>query len=174
MSSNHMTIKQLSYGKPVKKWLVERYGVSEARKIWQQTKRNYRTYLKDLPDYGGSKNGHASAISSWMITASTNQRIISLTRDLLHNYWAHHDRAVHYFIIHLFFQMAIEAYPDDWKKVVPVPNSLPHILLLRLFEPYDERIWEQTKKLTSFHKLSYKFEQKNTELPGTFFSEILK
>ena len=62
MSSNHMTIKQLSYGKPVKKWLVERYGVSEARKIWQQTKRNYRTYLKDLPDYGGSKNGHASAI----------------------------------------------------------------------------------------------------------------
>ena len=31
-------------------------------RIWVQTQENYRGYLADLPDYGGSKNGHAKAI----------------------------------------------------------------------------------------------------------------
>lgn len=62
MASEHMTIKQLPYGSQVKKWLVERYGIQRAKKIWRRTKMNYGEYLKDLPDYGGSKNGHARAI----------------------------------------------------------------------------------------------------------------
>ena len=30
--------------------------------IWQTVTENYTGYLKELPDYGGKKNGHASAI----------------------------------------------------------------------------------------------------------------
>ena len=45
-----MTIKQLPYGEPVKKWLAERYGVPQAKKIWHRTKKNYQNYLSDLPD----------------------------------------------------------------------------------------------------------------------------
>ena len=57
-----MTIEQLPYGKPIRSWLKERYGEARAKKIWRQTQKNYRSYLPDLPDYGGSKNGHARAI----------------------------------------------------------------------------------------------------------------
>ena len=57
-----MTIEQLPYGKPIRSWLKERYGEARAKKIWRQTQKNYRSYLPDLPDYGGSKNGHAKAI----------------------------------------------------------------------------------------------------------------
>ena len=57
-----MTIEQLPYGKPIRSWLKERYGEARAKKIWMQTQKNYRSYLPDLPDYGGSKNGHAKAI----------------------------------------------------------------------------------------------------------------
>ena len=32
---NHLTIKQLPYGKTVGKWLKDRYGVEEANRIWQ-------------------------------------------------------------------------------------------------------------------------------------------
>ena len=32
---NHLTIKQLPYGKTVRKWLKDRYGVEEANRIWQ-------------------------------------------------------------------------------------------------------------------------------------------
>ncbi len=60
--ARHMTIEQLPYGEPVRSWLKDRYGVTEAAEIWKQTQENYRNYLSDLPDYGGRKNGHAKAI----------------------------------------------------------------------------------------------------------------
>ena len=58
---NHVPVNELPYCKPVKKWLMDRYG-KETGRIWKQTVRNYNTYLQDLPDYGGKKNGHARAI----------------------------------------------------------------------------------------------------------------
>ena len=62
MKARHMTIEQLTYGEPVRSWLKNRYGETEAKRIWEQTQENYRRYLLDLPDYGGRKNGHAKAI----------------------------------------------------------------------------------------------------------------
>ena len=61
MLMNHVPVNELPYCKPVKKWLMDRYG-KETGRIWKQTVRNYNTYLQDLPDYGGKKNGHARAI----------------------------------------------------------------------------------------------------------------
>ena len=58
---NHVPVNELPYCEPVKKWLVDRYG-KDADRIWEKTVQNYNTYLKDLPDYGGKKNGHARAI----------------------------------------------------------------------------------------------------------------
>lgn len=118
-------------------------------------------------------DGHCAAISSWLMTASANNKIILLTRSLLHNYWKTHDIAIDYFILHDFFQMAIEAYPEEWRKVIPVSNSLPHILLLRLFEPYDERIWTAVKEQTPFHKLTYKFTEEQAQKEGTYYKEVL-
>lgn len=114
-------------------------------------------------------NGHCTAISSWLITASINNPIIMMTRALLHNYWKTHNYMVDYFILHYFFQMSIEAYPEEWNKVVPFNNSTPHILLLRLFEPYDGQTWESVKEQTPFHKLSYKFDKRNIDIKGTYY-----
>jgi hypothetical protein len=58
----HMTIDQLPYRIIVLHWLKERYGDTLAETVWKQTEENYTAYLKDLPDYGGKKNGHAKAI----------------------------------------------------------------------------------------------------------------
>ena len=68
--ARHMTIEQLPYGKPVQSWLKDRYGETEANQIWEQTQENYRNYLRDLPDYGGSKNGHARAIYGGLLIFS--------------------------------------------------------------------------------------------------------
>ncbi len=62
MVDNHIPINKLSYRKPVNKWLCERYGEEQAAEIWKKTEDQYNEYLKDLPDYGGKKNGHAMAI----------------------------------------------------------------------------------------------------------------
>ena len=58
---NHIPADKLPYQKPVRKWLADRYG-GDADRIWAATVQNYAAYLRDLPDYGGRKNGHARAI----------------------------------------------------------------------------------------------------------------
>lgn len=119
-------------------------------------------------------DGHCTCISSWFVTACTNHQILLLTRELLYDYWMKHDKMLDYFLLHDFFQLAIEAYPEEWKKVVPFSNSSPHILLLRLFDQYDEMIWDTIKKQTSFHKITYKFKEEQTEAKGTYYCKLFE
>ena len=80
---------------------------------------------------------------------------------------------VDYFLLHDFFQIVLEYYEDDWHNVVPVSNSAPHILLLRLFDEYDENMFEYIKEQTPFHKLSYKFTEEQKNLEDTFYENIV-
>ena len=85
-----MTIEQLPYGKPVRDWLKDRYGEMEAHKIWEKTQENYRNYLPELPDYGGSKNGHARAIYGGLLifalySALPDQPPVSELQDFVQN-----------------------------------------------------------------------------------------
>ena len=59
--NDHIPIERLPYTRRVKEWLTERYG-DQADEIWKSVKAYYDSYLTDLPDYGGNKNGHAKAI----------------------------------------------------------------------------------------------------------------
>ena len=90
MMARHMTIEQLPYGKPVQDWLKDRYGETEANQIWKQTQANYRDDLQDLPDYGGSKNGHAKAIYGGLLIfalypALPDQPPVSELQDFVQN-----------------------------------------------------------------------------------------
>ena len=66
---NHVPVNELPYCEPVKKWLMDRYG-KDADRIWKETVQNYNTFLLDLPDYGGKKNGHARAIYGGLLVFS--------------------------------------------------------------------------------------------------------
>jgi hypothetical protein len=70
--------------------------------------------------------------------------------------------------------MVIEKYPTEWNRVIPFSNATPHILLLRLFEQYDDRVWSAIMKQTPFHKLSYKFEEDKTNLEGTYYNYVIR
>lgn len=117
-------------------------------------------------------DGHVSNISSWFITAKTGHKFVLAVRDLLFAYWKTENVLVDYFIFHLFFSMIMDFYADDWKKVIPFSNSVPHILLLRLFEPYNEECYEELKRICPFHKLAYKRTPEEFALKGTFYDVI--
>ena len=119
-------------------------------------------------------DGHPTALSSWFMTACTNHPILALTRALLYRYWEKKNAMVDYFLLHDFFQLAAEAYPQEWSQVTPFPNSVPHILLLPLFQPYSENTWESIRSMTPFHKLTYKFLSGQAELPDTYYKHILQ
>lgn len=101
-------------------------------------------------------DGQALRISSWFMSASSNHPILKLTQSLLYHYWEKKQQMVDYFLLHQFFELAIEAYPEEWKKVPSFSNALPHMLFFKLFEQFEAEEWERIKKQCSFHKLSYK------------------
>lgn len=81
---------------------------------------------------------------------------------------------VDYFLLHDFFQIVLEFYEEEWHNVVPVSNSAPHILLLRLFDKYDEKLFEYIKNQTPFHKLSYKFTDDQMLMDDTYYKYLLE
>lgn len=119
-------------------------------------------------------DGHSTRISSWFMTACTNQPILLLTRALLYEYWKKHKVLQDYYLIHDMFELAIEAYPESWKRVVPFSNAVPHILLLRLYEPYDEKIWQAVRQMCPLHKLSYKASVDRQALQGTYYRKLFQ
>lgn len=78
-----------------------------------------------------------------------------------------------YFLLHDFMSIALDKYEDDWKQIVPRDNATPHILLLRLFDSYNEEMWQVIKEQTPFHKLTYKFDKEKTEINDTYLKKIL-
>lgn len=117
-------------------------------------------------------DGHPKSISSWFISSSTNHPILVLAKELLYEYWKKNNGLIDYFLMHDFMELAIETYPSEWKKVVPFSNSTPHILLLRLFDSFDEVIWDSIMAQTPIHKLTYKYDD-SQEPTDTFFQYLL-
>lgn len=119
------------------------------------------------------RDGHASYISSWLIEAKTNNKILMATRALCYEYWKENNAMWDYFLLHDFMSIVLERYEDEWKKVVPRDNATPHILLLRLFDQYDEKTWNAVKSQTQFHKLTYKIQQKNNSDYISYYDAVL-
>ena len=101
------------------------------------------------------RDGHGNFISSWLINAKTNNKILMATRELCYEYWKDNNSMWDYFLFHDFMSIVLEKYSIDLGKIIPRDNATPHILLLRLFDFYDEKMWNAIKEQTQFHKLTY-------------------
>ena len=119
------------------------------------------------------RDGHASYISSWLMEAKTNNKLLIATRDLCYEYWKFNNLMWDYFLLHDFLSIVLEEFEDDWNKIIPRDNATPHILLLRLFDQYDENMWQSIKAQTQFHKLTYKFEDDKRKLNNTYYDVLL-
>lgn len=118
-------------------------------------------------------DGHPTIMSSWCIYAKTNNLILMATRKLLYEYWEKNTTMDDYFLLHQFFSLACEHFPEEAKKIPPFCNTIPHILLLHLFDEYDENYWNDLQKLTCFHKLSYKIDIEKNKYNNTYFNKII-
>ncbi|CAD0147620.1 Capsular polysaccharide synthesis protein [Streptococcus thermophilus] len=119
-------------------------------------------------------DGNPLAISNWFITSKANHPLLCMTKELLYSYWLKNNEVIHYFIFHMFFQIATEHYPNEWGRVIPTSSSAPHSLLLRLFDDYNEYLWDGISKQSSIHKLTYKFTTVDTQRLGTFYRKIIR
>lgn len=118
------------------------------------------------------KDGHSHICSSWLICAKQNNKILMAVKYLCYEYWKKQNFLNDYFLMHDMISIVAEFYPEEWKKIIPFDNSTPHILLLQLFEQYDEDTWNIIKKQTMFHKLTYKLDEEKIKISGTYYKKI--
>ena len=81
-------------------------------------------------------DGHCIKMSSWLISAKSNNVVLCATRELLYEYWKNNDRLIDYFLLHHFLSICSDKFPEEFLRIPKVPNSIPHILLLQFFEKY--------------------------------------
>lgn len=120
------------------------------------------------------RDGKANYLSSWFITAKTNNKILMATRALCYAYWETNNLIWDYFLLHDFCSIVLDLYEEEWRAIIPRDNETPHLLLLRLFDEYDERMWNAIMEQTPFHKLTYKFSQENSEKPDTNYKKLME
>lgn len=118
-------------------------------------------------------NPEIMELNNWFIHSTTNQNILCLTRELLHAYWKDYDRAVNYFIFHIFMTIACEYYGEEYGRMPIVSQAEAHVLATYIGEPYDQMKYEILKKCTGFHKLSTRFSEKETSGENTFYTYLI-
>lgn len=112
--------------------------------------------------------------NNWFIHSTTNQNILCLVQKLLYMYWEDYDRAVDYFVFHLFMTMALQYYQEEYRQMPIVSQADAHILATYIFESYDERKYNIAKSSTGFHKLSTRFNEENKKRRNTFYDIVIR
>ena len=120
------------------------------------------------------RDAHSNYMSSWYINAKSHNKMLEATKCLCYEYWKTNDQLIDYFLLHDFMSIVLDYYPDDWNKIIPRDNATPHELLLRIFNSYDDDVWNAIIQQTPFHKLSYKFTEGQMELENTFYKRIVE
>lgn len=120
------------------------------------------------------RDGDCQYISSWLMDAKTNNKVLMATRELCYEYWKTNNSMWDYFLLHDFMAIVLEKYEEEWKRIIPRDNATPHILLLRLFEQYDEEMWNAIKSQTQFHKLTYKLKSLEGKTSNTYYDVIIR
>lgn len=112
----------------------------------------------------------AVQIESFFITAESNNKIISLTLELLYEYWKKKNVLVHYILMFYFFKIATEEYAVEWANVIPFSSFTARTIDFNLENQYNEHVFKEILKLTPVHKLTYK----KPISEGTYFDYIMK
>lgn len=98
-------------------------------------------------------------LSNWFIYAEPNNRIISLTKQFLLDYWKNEDYAKDYFLFHLWIEYVInhdKDAADIWKKMPPFLSCIPNFVQFSFNDDIDYNKLEEMYALSPIHKLTYK------------------
>lgn len=118
-------------------------------------------------------DGSTINISSWFMTSKANNKILLAVRHLLWEYWKKENVLIDYFLLHYLIGIVQDFYKEDWGKIVQVPNSLPHVLLLMMFEKFDQTKWDAIIQMCPFHKLAYKRSDEDMKKEGTYYQYFM-
>lgn len=98
-----------------------------------------------------------SYIESYFITACQNNKILTLCRSLIYHWLEKHNDIMEYLFVYNIFDLAIEAYPDEWNRVIHYPRTSTLVLVEEMYKPYNEKIFSEIINRYPFHKLTHRW-----------------
>lgn len=120
------------------------------------------------------RDGHSLPMSSWFMVSKPNNKILYCTRALLYEYWKKNNKMIDYFLIHHFINISKMHYKEEWDRMPKYSNGDTHLLLLELFNEYNDDRYTEIKRITCIHKLSYKFTDTQVNINNTFYKKIFE
>lgn len=134
------------------------------------------SFLSTIETAGrGHIGGGECACSSWFLVAWRDSALMSVVARALEWYWRDAERLVDYFLFHFFVSYAVAANEFCRREFVGMPrrvNVKPHMLLFKLYEPFDAVQWKQIRAQSAVHKLSHKGND-SVEKSDTYLEAIL-
>ena len=119
-------------------------------------------------------------MASYFIAAKPNNEMIRKLKSFLELYWRENIFVWNYF----FYLHAFTLFTLNDKSVKNIFSQIPFISFIpvqifqnELLNPYSKKRWEQIKKISFAHKLSYKtyvYNKHNLNPKGTFLEKLLK
>lgn len=121
-----------------------------------------------------NKQQQFAGISTWFISAKSNNKALLILRDMLYQYWKDYNCTLEYYIIHRFFYMIVQQYPEIISNMPKGYNPAP-LQLVRLFnEEYNEELMKKICSQSRFHKTAYMLKGLDYKNPNNFYAEIIK
>ena len=96
--------------------------------------------------------------NNWFIYSVKDNAYLKTIMDMLLIFWKKENKVRDYFIWHIFAQIISQYYVKEVEEVHNFTDQDAHLLNDDIFKKYDKTYWEQLTKITSIHKLSYKWD----------------
>lgn len=105
------------------------------------------------------KDNQENKMSCYFIRADKNSLNLHAIKKSLENYWAENDFMINYFMFEHISTMLSDKTPElkaEWDKMPYFSAASSGKLQEIMFNDYNNEIWNNLKKETCIHKLSYK------------------
>lgn len=116
-----------------------------------------------------------SYISNWFIYSVPNEKILSLTLNLLYKYWKKRNKPENYFIYHTLFSISADRFRKEFDNIPTYNNCSPHTLQWEMYNEFNENRFVELLKLSPVHKMNHNWirpiSKQNT---FTFYDFIIK
>lgn len=117
--------------------------------------------------------GKNQGLSNWFITSCTNNPMLMVIRDVLHQYWMDYDVVLNYYIFHLIFGRLMSEYPELISRM-PYADSYPALKLVYNWDKsFRQETWDKLTAKVHFHKLTYKVKDATKNNKGNYYNHIL-
>lgn len=127
-------------------FMFSRHAEAENQDFWTQFNADY---------FGWHQHHYVNILNSFIIAKQHNP-IIKDCLQILLNFWHSQNHIPHYFFFQIMFDVLMEKYADHYQEFLNIDDTLPHLLIAKLEQPFEQDEYDEIIARCQIHKLTYR------------------